>query len=378
MKLKWNDKNITDFVESVTWGGSAYQASRTLEFSLLYSPLDDNLKDINIKLGDRVKLYDDSNRLLINAMVYTRERASSNGTITYSCMDDMNRLIRSNGTYNFKNSTPERITKKVCNDIGVKVGNVATTNVTIKTLLIDAGSFYDIILKAYTKAHKANSKKYLPIMVNQSLNVIEKGEIVANFTLSDKVNITSSSYSETLDNMINKVKIYDESGKQIGEVVNKSNIDKYGIFQEAYAKEDGVNATTASKSMLNGIDKTASVEALGNVECIAGYGVKIKDSITKLTGVFWIDSDSHTWKNGTHTMSLDLMFKNIMELSEDETSKSSSKGSSGTDWDGVTVYLGTNSTKYHKKKTCSNIKGIKTLTKDEAEKQGYFHCKKCF
>ncbi len=41
---------------------------------------------------------------------------------------------------------------------------------------------------------------------------------------------------------------------------------------------------------------------------------------TGLNGVFWIDSDTHTWENGTHIMSLELNFKNIMDSKEyDET-----------------------------------------------------------
>lgn len=372
MILKWNDKDITSYVESITWSGSAYQAARSLDFSILYSPLDSNIKDLNISLGDRIKLYDDKKRLLINAMVYTREKISNNGSITYSCMDDMNRLIKSNGTYNFKNTTPERIAQKVCNDLNIQIGTIAKTNVTVKSLLIDSDSFYTIVLKAYTQAHKANSKKYIPIMVNQKFSIVEKGEIVDNFTLNDKVNITNSTYSETIDNMVNKVKIYDDNGRQVGEVDNKDWIAMFGIFQDTYTKEDGVNSTTAAKAMLSGIEKSASIEALGNVECIAGYGVKIKDSITKLTGVFWIDSDTHTWKDGTHTMSLELMFKNIMELAEDDTERKSPQ------WDGKTVYLGANSTKFHSKQTCSNIKNIKTLTIDEAQKQGYGRCQKCF
>lgn len=373
MKLKWNEQDITSLVQSVTWGGSAFQVARTLDFEVAYSPLDNNIKDPNIKVGDRVKLYDDKNRLLINAMVYTRERISENGVISYSCMDDMKRLIKSTCTYNFKNTTPERIARKLCQDLNIAVGNVAVTNINIKTLLVDSSGFYDTIMMAYTKAYKANSKKYMPIMTNQKFNIIEKGEIVADFVLNDKINIISSSYSESIENMVNKVKIYDGNGKQIGEVVNKDWINKFGIFQEVYEKEDGINATAVSKALLSGIESTASIEALGNVECIAGFGVKVKDSITGLTGVFWIDSDSHTWQDGVHTMTLELAFKNLMEIIEDQTEvKSSNK------WDGSTVYLGANSTKYHSKNTCSNIKNVKSMTQDQAIKQGYSKCSKCF
>ena len=97
---------------------------------------------------------------------------------------------------------------------------------------------------------------------------------------------------------------------------NDKNVTTYGIFQDAYVKEEGVNATTAAKNMLIGVSKESSVEAIGNIKCISGYAVKIKDSLTGLTGKFWINTDSHTWSNGVHTMSLNLAFKNIMDMQE--------------------------------------------------------------
>ncbi len=323
MKIKWikhsNNKtcDITEFVSMTTWSGSVSQAARSLEIAVLYSPLDRNIQEINIALGDRLKLYSDDNDLLIDAMVYNRERISEQGTITYSGYDELNRLLKSDGTYNFKNTTPEKITKKVCNDLKVDTGNIASTNVNIKSLLADSMNYYDIIMTAYTKAHKMNGKKYMPFASGKKVSVIEKGTIVKNFSLNDKINITGSSYSESLDSMINKVKIYDDKGKQIGEVKNDGWINAYGIFQSSYTKEEDVIASKAAKNMLTGIDKTASVDALGNIYCISGFGVKLKDSLTGLTGVFWIDSDSHTWENGNHTMSLELAFKNIMDEKED-------------------------------------------------------------
>jgi hypothetical protein len=324
MKIKWTKQSdnstsdITDFISTVNWGGSSSQVSRTLEISCLNSPNDKNIKDLPIKLGDRLKLYSDDNKLLIDIMVYNRERNSEAGTITYNGFDNLNYLLRSNGTYNFKNVTPEKITKTVCNELKIDIGDIVSTNVNIKSLLIDGEGYYDIIMKAYTKAHISNGKKYMPIMFGKKLYVIEKGEIVKDFLLSEKVNILNSSYSESLDSMVNKIKIYDDKGKQIGEIKNDTWIKLYGIFQDTYTKEDGINASIAAKNMLKGIDKTASLEAIGNIYCISGYGVKIKDSITGLSGTFWIDNDSHTWENGIHTMSLDLAFKNIMDTQEEE------------------------------------------------------------
>lgn len=389
MKLKWHPKgsaetkDITQFASTVTWSGSAGQASRQIEVSIIYSPLDKNIPDINIKLGDRVLLYEDG-KLLINAMVYNRERVSEQGTITYSGYDDLKRLCDSQGLYSFKNTTPERITRTVCNDINIPTGDIIETKIPIKKLIIDSEeSFYKIIMKAYTKAYKSNGKKYMPIMVNRKLFVIEKGEVIENFTLNDQVNITGSSYSESIEGMVNKIKIYDDKGKQIGEVKNSGHLTDFGTFQGTYTKEDGVNSTTAATNMLKGITQEASVEALGNIQCISGYGIKIKDTITKLTGKFWIDTDSHTWQDGTYTMSLDLTFKNLMDIEEEETS-SKSKGKKKTkkkskSADGKTiVYITAASSKYHSYKTCSGMIDCIEVTKSDAIKRGKGQCTKCW
>ena len=163
---------------------------------------------------------------------------------------------------------------------------------------------------------KDGSFMYIPKMENGKLNVIEKGNTVAEYVLDGESNIIDSTYSESIENMISRVKIYDENGKQIGKVENADWIKKYGILQDVYKKEKGVNANTIAKSMLQGIEKTAEIEGLGNMQCITGNAVKIKEPYTGLTGLFYIDNDEHNFSNGQHTMRLGLAFKNIMDSQE--------------------------------------------------------------
>ena len=58
MKVKWigqeSKKDITKYVSTINWSGSVSQAARTMEITILYSPFDDNIADININLGDRI------------------------------------------------------------------------------------------------------------------------------------------------------------------------------------------------------------------------------------------------------------------------------------------------------------------------------------
>ena len=152
----------------------------------------------------------------------------------------------------------------------------------------------------------------MPVMNGRALNVIPKGQS-SGIILKLNADIISSSYSENLENMINQVVIYKDSGEIVKIVKNNNWVKKYGILQEAYKEEKDVNPVNAAKQLLVGIDKQASVESIGNVACRAGYSVKIEDSITGLCGTFFIMNDSHTWENGIHTMSLELKFENELE-----------------------------------------------------------------
>ena len=330
MKIEWIRRkgdyvyttDITEAVSTVTWGGSVSQAARTAEIAVINAPNDNNVESLklNIGSGDTIKLYEGGDVIFLG-QVYPAKKISETGTVTYSCYDLLNHLLKSTGQYNFADTTAERITKKVCADLKIETGSIEETQATIRKMIIDGDTFYDIIMKAYTKAAEQTGKKYICRMNGSALSVEVKGTIVKNFVLAEEYNITNSEYEETIENMVNVVKIYDDKDAQIGEVRNEEQIEKYGVFQQIYKKEKGINATTAAKSMLHGIEKRVTLDGIdGDLNCIAGNGVEVYDKATGLNGVFWIESDTHTWENGTHIMNLELNFNNIMDSKEyDET-----------------------------------------------------------
>lgn len=310
--------DITQAVSSVSWSGSVSQAARTAEIAVIHAPNDKNITDLKLKIaaGDTIKLSETGNVIFVGEVI-TKETTSETGTVTYSCTDLLNHLLKSTGVYNFSDTTAERITKKVCADFGISTGSITETKAPIKKMIIDGNSIYEIIMMAYTKAAKQTGKKYICRMDGKKLTVTKKGTIVKNFVLTEEYNITNTKCEETIENMVNTVKIYDDNQKQIGEVKKDGWIEKYGIYQQVYKKEKGINAETAAKNMLSGVEKKVTLDGInGDISCIAGNGVEVYDKATGLNGVFWIDSDTHTWENGIHTMSLELNFKNIMDSKE--------------------------------------------------------------
>ena len=333
MKLMWKDKNITGYTTSVTWTGSAKQAARSVTFNVAYSPNDKEVKVLNIKLGDKIVFYPgypDDTKTKFVGMVTGRDRKSEAGELSYTARDGMIHLLRTNGTYKFVNKTPEKITSLVCKDVKVKTGDLAKTKISIQKIFFQERPYYEIIMAAYTKAYRKSKKQYIAQMNRDKLEVIEKGKIIPDFHIRQGERITDSSYSENIDNMVNRVYIYNSSNQKIGSISNSKWADKFGIFQNSISVDSG-SGTQEAKAELHGVDKTASLTMIGDCRCISGLGVIIEDSRTGLKGKFWIENDSHQWSGGIYTTTLELAFKNIMDKQEEDEEQNTESSSSETD-----------------------------------------------
>lgn len=310
--------DITEMISSVEWGGDVLAAARTSDLSVVNAPYDSHIGTLPAASpGDFIGI--ELEEEIFYGQVYGIEKTSEDGTVTWNCADQLQHLLKSYAKYNFKNTTAEAITAQVCADFQFPVGSLAQTGILIPTMICDNNMIYDIIMGAYTKAWKQSGKLYQCRMENRALCVIEKGQMLAGgFVLAENMNITKTSYKESTESVINRVKIYNENGQQVGEVTDTESAEKYGIFQETYTVEEGIQPAAGAGMLMNGPEQTLTVEAVGDINCIAGRGVKVQDSATGMAGLYWIKSDRHIFQNGIHTMSLELQFKNIMDEKKTE------------------------------------------------------------
>ena len=313
MIVKHKNKDITEYISSISWGGSVSEVARKLELKVVNAPLDDNITPITIDLADTVYLIDDDGETeLFRGFITDREANSAQGVVTYVAYDLLFYTRKSKATYNFSSKTAETIAKMVCEDMEIPVGSLAKTDLTQK-LLVQNTSIYAIIMQAYTLAHQKNGISYRVTAKTGKLNVEEMGNVVCEINLTEDSNITSSQYRETITNMVNKVQIYDSEGKSVGVVQNDDDIKKYGIFQQIYTQEEGKDPNTTAKSMFKGVEKTFTLSCINYNEAVTGAGIIVRDSTTGLSGKCWIDADTHTWSNGVATMSLTVTLKQMMD-----------------------------------------------------------------
>ncbi|UWG96395.1 hypothetical protein LPY66_16060 [Dehalobacter sp. DCM] len=301
--------DITQLVQRIGWSGDEKQAARKLDVEVL-SSTDPNIPKVNFSPGNMLSLSEDNGKELFSGVIFYQERSRSSNTLHVTAYDGLIYLLKSKGTYNFKKTTAEAIAAKIAGDFGVSVGELKKTGI-VQNLLVNAQSPYESITEAYAAAGKQTGKKYTVRMQNGRLYVLEKGTVTASLVLGSHLNMIGATYSESIENMINRVRIYNDNGDSLGKVENTDWLRRYGVLQAVYQKEQYKDPKNVAKNMLNGLERNGNISVLGNSDCISGTSVRIQEPVTGMNGLFEIGTDCHTWHEGHYTMDLGLKFTDV-------------------------------------------------------------------
>lgn len=314
MQLLTNGKNIIELVREITWSGDTKEVSRRLNFTIYQNEVDKYMPVVKVNVGNDIILKDDNGKVLFGGVIRKIVKKSSEKTLTFLAYDLLFNVNKSQISKIF-DSTPESITRMICNDLNIPTGDIEKTNVKVYYPCLHK-SAYEAIMIAYTQAGRATGNVYIPIMKNiNKLNVIKKGQY-SGVVLEGTYNLEDSSYEITNENVVNKVVITDKEGNSIKTLDDASSMKDHGTIQDTYKTEDGKDANAEAKALFHGIDQSGSTVALGDVRAISGYSLAVQDSKSGLYGLFYIESDTHTFTDGKHEMTLSLAFENTMDEKE--------------------------------------------------------------
>lgn len=308
--------DITQLVQKVTWSGDYQQCARTLSFGLISSNIDKNVPVVVCNLGNAIKLMY-GNRILFEGFVFERQKNTGSSIISVTCYDRGIYLKRNEATYKFSNTPPEVIVKRVCADFGISMGFLATTGIKISRSFVGV-SLYKIIQTAYTLASEKTGKQYLQRFEGSKLTVIEKAVTDETLIIEGGSNLVSASTSESVADMVNQVTIYNSADQLVRTVKDDEAIKLYGVMQSYLKQPDNEDVSQKASSLLadNGVKQKIAIENLGNIANITGGTVVVREPYTGIYGVFFVDSDVHTWKSGQYYNSLTLNYKCIMDEQE--------------------------------------------------------------
>ncbi len=222
----------------------------------------------------------------------------------------------------FNGINASRAIQQLCDELNIKVGEIASMRSNIKHIYYDK-TVADIIEDILEQETAETAKSYIKEMRGDSFYIFEKGSIVIKPMFKPAVNIAAFPVTNEIGNfnrvcsieeMKNAVKIVSGSEKSVrilGEAKDEQNIQKYGLLQEIETIDEkefnkAQNIAQNKLKQYNKIDETISVDLLGDDSTRAGRILTINDEKTEILGDFLITSCNHTFSKGIHTMTLEL------------------------------------------------------------------------
>ena len=284
-----DDVEILTVLDGMTWSGAKDIVTRQLNFSFLYNPLKKDIPDYKVSAGSKVEWIENDKTLFLG---YVEEMPynTDDDTITLTCQDLTARLARSTFIGRMKGTLNE-LANNICGSFGIK--NAINSDNTHVHNIVSTGdlTYYDVLKTACDSVFD----RYTLYMNGDTLS-LATDDIIDTFEIG--YNIRSSSFKQSISDMVNRVLIIDSEGKVLDAVENTDDIAKYGLFQSTYNYDtDCKNNLAEAKKLLKGVTNDGNITVNNNNACISGGLIKVIEPVNNFIGIFEIQSDSHTIGN---------------------------------------------------------------------------------
>lgn len=315
VKVVIGKQDVSEFVKSVDWSGHTGKFNRQISVSLI-NTIDGRKRAFKVSEGDMISFGWEGKTLFIG-IIFAFD-ADEEGNMSITAYDPNIYLVKSNDIRKFTNMKASDIVKKLAKDFGIPTGTITNTGYVIPRLIFRDKSLFDMILTALTLTRKQTGKRFFIGNDNGKLTLKSPADSKNRFVLQAGSNLTGASYSRSIEDTKTQIKVTGGNKKKpITSVVNNTSLrNKFGVLQhveemdeKATASQVKQRAATLLKEMAV-INDQANVESIGIVEVISGTAIYVAEPLSSIAGSYFISSDSHTFTNGMHTMSLELSKSN--------------------------------------------------------------------
>ena len=302
-----NEKDITELVQKVTWSGKDGTPFRSLEVSYVESKKFGRVK-IDV-LGGTHCYFKYDGKVLFSGII-RQVNPCSGQTSSFKAYDKGWYLSNSEDSFSFKKRKADYIFEKVCKRFGLSVGSVSECKKTIAEISKN-GKGWDIIQTALEKEFKHTGIRHTVTVSDGKINLLKKRENVVKWILDTDTNIISWNYTESIEKVKTRAKVYSSKSKKSAVANDKELEKKIGIVQVFKSESD------KKKSNLNGLAKSLlrenkkaeqklTIKAKGLISMRTGRGAYIIIPGVDIKRVYYINQDRHTWEGDKYTMSLTL------------------------------------------------------------------------
>lgn len=170
--------------------------------------------------------------------MFARQRNSLEDVFSVTAYD-RGIYLKKNETYRkVRSQTPEAVTAQLCAEFGIQTGALAATGVKISRNFLPA-TLYQVIQTMYTLASEQTGKQYQIRFRADTLEVVEKARGRRRCRLIPGSNLLSCESSESIENLVTSVAVYDEEYRRIATYDSTEGLRAlYGLMQQAIKASD--------------------------------------------------------------------------------------------------------------------------------------------
>lgn len=320
--------DVTQLVEQIKWKGRKGSSSRTLTVKLVD---DDGYKharsEIDVEQGHQC-LFTFNGTELFRGIIMTQTQTNKK-RLTFTAYDIGIYLANNKDTFTYENKTATDVFKDCCTRFGLPMGEVASCTYKIPELTKSKTTAFDAIADALSLDFDATGIRHYVASEKGKLKLLTRRENIMQWVIEVGQNLSTYSYTRSIEDIKTRVKMVSKEGTTIAEKSNSSLEAKIGVFQEINQPDESLTTAQINDLIASILDekstpeRTLTVEAIGIPEVISGIGVYIIIPELGLSRTFYVDEDTHTFKDNMHTMSLKLNYANDLA----KETKSSDTGS---------------------------------------------------
>lgn len=316
--------DVSPLVQQISWRGRKGSSARTLAVTLLD---DDGYKHarsgLDVEQGQQC-IFSYAGRELFRGIIM-QQTQSSKKQLSFTAYDNGIYLANNKDTFAYENKTASDIFRDCCTRFGLPMGEVSECSYKIPELTKSKTTAFDAIADALSLDFAATGIRHYVASDQGRLSLLTRRENILQWVLEVGQNIVSFSYSKSIEDLKTRVKLLAKEGTVLAEKSVPAVEEKIGVFQEIEQPEESLSKAQLQELVASMLaekstpKRALSVEALGLVEVISGIGVYVIIPELGLARTFYVDSDTQTFKDNLHTMSLKLNYAN--DLTKEDKSE---------------------------------------------------------
>ena len=271
---------------------------------------------LDVEEGNSVSLKVDGTSVFYG-YIFRIERDKTE-SVTLTCYDQL-RYLKNKDTYNFQNTTANRIAQNICADFNLRTGELEETAYAIPYVIYDNKTLIDMIQDSLDMTLTNTKKMYVLYDDYGKITIKQISRMKVGIMIDADTAETFNYESSIDDETYNRIKLmYEDSDsheRTFWTAEDKNTQGKWGTLQyfESISKEEKDSAQNKANALLelyNSKTKRLTIpNVIGDLRVRAGSMILVQLTVAKEKINHWmvVDSCTHNFKENEHFMTLKVI-----------------------------------------------------------------------